>query len=671
MTDTEINKSQQQALLEEEASGFDAREWVFKILHYWYLFVISVSVALAAAYLQNRKWIAQYFSSATVIIKENGNVYGNNSALMNGFGVDASYKNVNNQVIMLSSYDLIGRVVDSLPFMRVEYMTKGHFKTRNQYRMTPVLIEPSRVSPMAYGQEFQEDLKIKSELGKPIENDLFSIAVFPSGNLRPGRIYFRFRDREGLVNEFLGRLRKEFVDEGSTVLRISLVSETPARDCEFIDKLCEIFLQQNLERKNSVADNSIRFINEQLELLRQSLLVSEGAMTDFRQENKFVDISSYAGTLMSRMDQYDSESMNIRLKETYIDYLEKYLTSNMEKESVVMPSSLGLNEGTLMTLVSQLNELVLQRGELSEKNVYYQKYTNDINNVKSAIREVISSMRASIMIEKKDLAERSRNVEHAIQRLPEKELQMVAIERNYRIDDNYYTFFLQKRAEAEIQKASNVPDNEVLDHARTTAMVNSNAKSRKYTNYFLIGLLAPLIFIILSELLNTKIRTPKEAEKLSDFHLIGSIRHARNQSPTLVKDRPRSSYAEMLRSIRTRIEFIVQRKTSISIAVTSTESGDGKTFLCTNLACLYSLSGKRVILVDLDIRKPNVHEKLGLETGLGLTNYLIGECAFEDTIRTNSNLGFDVLLAGTVPPNPGELVLSNRATTSLSSTRRL
>lgn len=679
MTDTGINKSQQQALLEEEASGFDAREWVFKILHYWYLFVISVSVALSAAYLQNRKWIAQYFSSATVIIKDNGNVYGNNSALMNGFGVDAGYKNVNNQVIMLSSYDLIGRVVDSLPFMRVEYMTKGHFKTRNQYRMTPVLIDPSRVSPAAYGplfaldiaddgtltitsatEEFQEDLKIKSEFGKPIENELFSIAVFPSGNLRTGRIYFRFRDREGLIGEFLGRLRKEFVDDGSTVLRISLVSETPARDCEFIDKLCEIFLQQNLERKNSVADNSIRFINEQLELLRQSLQVSEGAMTDFRQENKFVDVSSYAGTLMSRMNQYDSESMNIRLKETYIDYLEKYLTSNMEKESVVMPSSLGLNESTLMTLVSQLNELVLQRGELSEKNVYYQKYTNDINNVKNAIREVISSMRASILIEKKELAERSRTVEHAIQRLPEKELQMVAIERNYRIDDNYYTFFLQKRAEAEIQKASNVPDNEVLDHARTTAMVNSNAKSRKYSNYFLIGLLAPLIFIILSELLNTKIRTPKEAEKLSDFHLIGSIRHARNQSPTLVKDRPRSSYAEMLRSIRTRIEFIVQRKTSISIAVTSTESGDGKTFLCTNLACLYSLSGKRVILVDLDIRKPNVHEKLGLETGPGLTNYLIGECAFEDTIRSNSNLGFDVLLAGTVPPNPGELIHSEK-----------
>ena len=689
MANNDNYKSQQQALLEEEASGFDAREWVFKILHYWYLFVISVTVALSAAYLQNRKWIAEYFSSGTMIIKENAGNYGGNSALMNGFGVDAGYKNVNNQVIMLSSYDLIGRVVDSLPFMRVEYMTVGHFKTRNKYHETPVLATPLVVANEAYGplfaldieengrlsitsgtEKFAEDFEAHTYFGDTLQTQFFTAVFQPNGAIRPGRIYFRFRTRESLINEFQGRIRKEFVDEGSTVLRISLVSETPPRDCDFINKLCEIFLMQNLERKNAVADNSIRFINEQLELLRLSLQVSEGAMTDFRQENKFVDVSSYAGTLMTRMDQYDSEAMNIRLKETYIDYLDNYLNSGMEKESVVMPSSLGLSEPNLMTLVGQLNELILQRGELSDKNVYYQKYSNDIANVKSAIREVIRSMRASIQIEKKDLAERSRSVEHAIQNLPEKELQMVAIERNYRIDDNYYTFFLQKRAEAEIQKASNVPDNEILDRARTTATVNSNAKQRKYTNYFLIGLLAPLLFIILSELLNQKVRTPKEAEKLSDFHLIGSIRHARNQSPTLVKDRPRSSYAEMLRSIRTRIEFIVQRKTNISIAVTSTESGDGKTFLCTNLACLYSLSGKRVILVDLDIRKPNVHEKLGFEAKQGLTNYLIGECTLEDTIYRNPTLGFDVLLAGTIPPNPGELIHSDKLTEVIETLKR-
>ena len=670
---------------EEEASGFDAREWLFKILHYWYLFVISVSIALSAAYLQNRKWIAQYFSSGTIIIKDYGSTYGGSSALMSGFGVDAGYKNVNNQVIMLSGYDLIGRVVDSLPFMHVDYMTKGHFRTRNQYNNTPLIVEPHRVSSTAYGVLFAIQLDgkggvrislpdaddrdggfvVEGRCGEPIETKLFTATIWPLDNSRTDRLYFRFRDRDGLISEFQSKLRKEFVEEGSTVLRISLVSETPQRDCDFIDKLCEIYLMQNLERKNSVADNSIRFINEQLELLSQSLQVSEGAMTDFRQENKFVDVSSYAGTLMSRMDAYDTEAMTMHLKETYMDYLDKYLTSGMEKEAVVMPSTLGLNEPTLMQLVAQLNDLILQRGELSEKNVYYQKYSGDIANVKSAIREVIRSMRASLAIEKKDLQERSKAVENAIQNLPEKELQMVAIERNYRIDDNYYTFFLQKRAEAEIQKASNMPDNEILDKARTTSQVNSKAKKQKYTNYFLIGLLAPLLFIILSELLNQKVRTPKEAEKLSDFHLIGSIRHARSQSPTLVKDRPRSSYAEMLRSIRTRIEFITQRKSGISIAVTSSESGDGKTFLCTNLASLYGMSGKNVILIDLDIRKPNVHEKLGLPEDNGLTNYLIGDCTLEDTITHDETLGFDVLRAGTIPPNPGELIHSEKLSAAL------
>jgi uncharacterized protein involved in exopolysaccharide biosynthesis len=242
-----------------------------------------------------------------------------------------------------------------------------------------------------------------------------------------------------------------------------LTSETPERDRDFIDKLSDIYLLQNLERKNLVADNSIKFINEQLELLEKSLEVSETEMTTFRQQNKFVDVGSYAGQLMSKMAAYDQEFMSLRLKETYLDYLTNYLEQSIEQGGIVAPSSLGLNEPMLMSLTQQLNDLQIQRGEVSEKNVYYAKYTNDINNVKSAINEVVKSMRASLEIEKADLNKRSSNVEREIQHLPTKELQMVAIERNYRIDDNYYTFFLQKRAEAEIQKASNTPDNDILD----------------------------------------------------------------------------------------------------------------------------------------------------------------------------------------------------------------
>ena len=673
---------------EEGALSFNPIEWLFTFLHYWYLFVIAMAIALGLAMLKNRRWIPTYYSQGTIVIKESSAYGSSSSMLMSGFGVDAGYKNVNNQMIMLGSYDLISRVVDSLPFMQVEYITQGRFKTRQLYRQTPILVEFSRIDPRIYGQLFQVNflkdgslqvlstdenisLDLTAHYGEPLSCELFDITIWPTELMTSsGKMYFRFRNHESLVDEFMGRLQLSFVTEGSTVLALALVSETPQRDCEFLDKLAEIYLLQNLEQKNEVAENSIRFINEQLENLQSSLQVSEGAMTDFRQENKFVDVNSYAGQLMSRIAEYDQQQMALRLRETYFDYLINYIHQNIETGAVIAPTSLGLNEPMLMSLVQQLNDLRIQRGELTEKNVYYAKYTKDIENVKTAIEEVVNSMRASLEIEKTDLNARYKEVEKAIKQLPEKELQMVAIERNYRIDDNYYTFFLQKRAEAEIQKASNTPDNSIMDKARTTAVMNSKAKKKTTTTYLIIGFLIPLILIILSELLNNKMRSPKDVMKLKSFRLIGTLRHAKSQNPTLVRASPRSSYAEMLRAIRTRLEFLLRRKDKMMICITSTESGDGKTFLATNLASLYAMTGKKTLLIDLDLRKPNIHTKLGLENGNGVSNYLIGDCELKDIRVTNTPFGFDFVRAGTIPPNPGELVHSDKLGELLERARK-
>ena len=673
----QADPQQQQGGDDEESSmNFNPLEWIFTFLHYWYLFVIAIAIALGLAMLKNRRWIPSYLSQGTIVIKES-NSYGSSMALMQGFGVDAGYKNVNNQMIMLTSYDLMCRVVDSLPFMNVEYITQGRFKTRQLYRQTPILVDYTRLDPRAYGTMYQvtfrDDgmmhisstdeslpLEIDAHYGEPISCSLFDITIWPTEYMNNSKIYFRFRSREDLVNEFMSRVSLSFVTEGSTVLAISLVSEVPARDCEFIDKLAQIYLLQNLEQKNEVAENSIRFINEQLKSLQSSLQQSEGAMTDFRQENKFVDVNSYAGQLMGMVSSYDQKALELRLRETYFDYLINYINTNIESGAVIAPTTMGVDEPILMGLVQQLNDLRIQRGELTEKNVYYAKYTKDIENVKTAIGEVVSSMRASLEIEKEDLRRRTSEAEREIKKLPEKELQMVAIERNYRIDDNYYTFFLQKRAEAEIQKASNTPDNSIMDKARTTAIMNAKAKSKTTSKYLIIGFLIPALLIILSELLNNKIRSPKDVLKLKFFRLIGTLRHAKSQNPTLVRASPRSSYAEMMRAIRTRIEFVLRRKEKLVICVTSTESGDGKTFLSTNLASLYAMTGKKVLLIDFDLRKPNIHTKLGLENGSGMSNYLIGDCELKDILVKDTPFGFDFMRSGTIPPNPGELVHADK-----------
>lgn len=663
---------------QDEESSFNIMEWVSLFIGHWYLFAIGLVVALSLSYLQNRKWLAQYKTTGTVIIDESRSTMNSAQVLMQGFGIQESYRNVSNQVIMISSYDLLSRVVDSLPDLRLEYISKGKFKTRNLYDWAPIVIQTDYVSPDVYGIMFKininsnglititeesdnlsKDFKIKGKIGVPIQHRLFFLTINSVNNdIREEEMYFRYRSRESLISEFSSRLQLNYVMEGSSVLEISLASETPSRDVDFINKLCDIYLISNLERKNDAATKTINFIDEQLVNVSRSLSSSEDNLTDFRKRNQLIDVGSLSGELMSKAANYDNELNQVRLKETYLDYLSKYIKTNLDEGTIVAPTNLGLNEPMLMSLVEQINELILKRSELTEKNMFYSKYTQDISNVKNAIHEVVKNMQMSNNIQKKDLDRRLAEVDKQIQLLPEKELEMIGIERNYRMNDSYYTMFLQKRAEAQILKASNTPDNNILDRARTTSVTNSGEKSKTTMIFLVLGLLLPAGFVILKELLNSTIQSNKDVEKYCEFPLIGMVRHTSTESPYVVSNNPRSSFTEMFRIIRTRIEFLAQRKSDITIMVTSSESGDGKTYFSINLACVYAMASPKTLLIDMDIRKPSLYARIGCQNTIGVSNYLANQCTLDEIITRPPNAGFDFITAGTVPPNAGELIRS-------------
>jgi len=319
-----------------------------------------------------------------------------------------------------------------------------------------------------------------------------------------------------------------------------------------------------------------------------------------------------------------------------------------------------LNEPMLMTFVQQINELYNLRSEVTEANPIYQKYSKQIETSKLTVMEVIKSMRASLNIEKNDFQTRLAAVNKQIEELPKKELEMVAIERKYKMDDNYYTFFLQKRAESEILKASNTPDNDILDKARIVTITNSDKRSKTTMVFLLFGLLIPTFIVILMELLNNTVHSTKDVEKNSSFQLIGAVRHTKSTDPLIVSKNPRSAYTEMFRIIRTRVEFIVQRKTNIVVMTTSTESGDGKTYFSINLASVYAMASKKTILIDMDIRKPSVNQRFNIIHPLGITNYLVGQCTLDEIILKLPKVDFDILPAGSIPPNPGELIRSDK-----------
>jgi len=664
---------------DEEGSNFDIMEWVHNFLHYWYLFVIGVIISLGLAYLQNRKWLPSYKTSGTMIIEEY-RTSSSTQALMQGFGVQSGYKNVDNQVIMLGSYDLISKVVDSLPQLKVEYISKGKFKTRNLYNTSPIQIQSDYIAPVAINLMFKinlnangtytitadddkrfKEFRAEGRIGEHLMTKLFYITVNNTNSYYSnGELYFVFRDKESLVADFSSRLGFQYVVEGSSVLEISLVGENPDRDIDFINKLAQTFLLDNLDRKNDAANKTINFIDTQLANIQQSLSVSQDELTNFRQRNQIIDVASHTGELLGKATQYDSELSALKLRETYLNYLSNYLKTNLEDGSVVAPSSLGLNEPMLMSLVQQINDLNLKKSELSEKNFYYAKYTRDIENVKTAIHEVVKSMRAGIQIEKNEFNNKNAKVQSEINQLPSKELEMISIERKYKMDDNYYTFFLQKRAEAEILKSSNTPDNNILDTARIMSITNGGTKSKTTMMFLLFGIIIPALIVVLKELLNNTVRSSKDIEKNSDFQVIGMVRHTQSFDTLLVPKNPRSVFTEAFRVIRTRIEFIVQRKKNIMIMITSGESGDGKTYFGINLAGIYSMSSPKTILVDMDIRKPSVNERFNITNTEGVTNYLIGQCELEDVILRLPGVDYDILPAGTVPPNAGELIRSEK-----------
>ncbi len=666
--------------MEEEESSFDIMEWVQYFLHFWYLFVIGIILSLGLAYLDNRSWLPTFQTAGTVMIEEYRGVSSGSQALMQGFGVETGYRNVNNQVIMLGSYDLVCKVVDSLASLKVDYISKGSFKTRNLYKTAPISIESDFIAPEAYNILFKiklrsngtysitvEDNKLydnfllEGRYGQPVQHNLFFITVNNVDKfLGNSEIYFQFRSRESLVADFSSRLSFKYVVEGSSVLQVSLVSETPERDVDFINKLCETFLAQNLDRKNDAANKTIKFIDTQLGSVEKKLNVSEDEMTKFRQRNQIVDVSSHTSDLLGKATKFDAQQSEIKLRETYLDYLSKYLKTNFADGTVVAPSSLGLNEPMLMASIQQINDLVTQRSDVSEKNMYYAKYTKEIDNVKKTALEVVKSMRASLEIEKADFTKRFSKVKQEIEELPTKELEMIAIERKYKMDDNYYTFFLQKRAESEILKSSNTPDNNILDKARVLSVTNGDKKSKTTLMFLLFGILIPTLIVVIKELMNNTVRSSKDVEKNSSFPLIGAVRHTLSNDPMLVAKNPRSAFTEMFRVIRTRIEFIVQRKTNIIMMSTSTESGDGKTYFSINLAAIYSMASPKTILVDMDIRKPTVNQRFNIVQTNGVTNYLINQCTLDDVILKLPGIDFDILPAGTIPPNSGELIRSDK-----------
>lgn len=671
-------------VFEEEESSFDFMKWLVLIARYWYLFVISITLALTLAYLSNKKWNPMYKVGARVIIEETtkNKQIGGAQSVMQGFDVQEGYRNVNNQIIMFSSSNLIRKAIDKLS-LDVEYYTRGRFKTHSLYKTSPIQIKYDYLSEVVYPLEFHfysiddrtykisfegnkqtSGFTLTGKYGVPLQCSMFFITVYKTEYFQNrSSLFFRFRSKDDLVDNFSNRLAIDFVMKGSSVVEISLVGDIAERDEDFLNVLCEEFLADELARKNDEASKTIDFIDRQLMNIADSLNIAAGHLRDYETKNDIIDITSYSGSIVGKKADLETQRTDLNLRKSYLDYLSNYLKGNIQDGKIVAPSSLGVTDPLLISAVSDYMDLQNKRNEMGVGSPYFKKYQTQLEVKKQALFELLKSVREDFDLETRNYEKEYEKFRKDAATLPDKENAMLGLQRIYNLHDNYCTYLMQKRAESQIQKASNSPDNIVLDKAQLITVTNAGDRQKRYSMNFLLGLLLPLFFIVLKEILNTTIRNKKDISKYTRYDFIGSIRRANIEDPVLVLRRPKSLFAESFRLIRNRLEFITKyrrKENGISVLVTSCQSGEGKSYFCINLSGIYSMEGKKTILIDLDLRKPSIANTLSIKKHRGLSNYLIDQATLDDIIVKDTKYPFDIILSGTLPPNPGELIKNQK-----------
>lgn len=662
----------------EDQNSIDIKKWLLKILSNWYIFFISIILFLVGCYYLNRMIDPLYKSTSTVLIEEfkQSSMVGAQS-IMQDFGVNA-YRNVNNQIVLLSSYSMVKRAVDSLE-LEVDYYYEENFRNYPFYKDAPIsvtFLNKENIPPrlvcsvkninntscqlIIKGEEPFHNYNSEIKYGETIPLSGYSLIINKSDfyTEEMPEIFFKYRTKESLIDEFSARMSIDFVMDQATIVEVALESPNPLRDVDFLNTLIQEFLNDNLERKNSEAKKTIEFINTQLSGIADSLAISENSLQDYRADNKVIDISSQSSLLIQKANQLETQKATLKIKRDYYQYLKDYLKDNKE-DALVTPSTIGIEDPLLNTYIKQYTDIQLEKQLLKEKSPYQNTTSVQLSKIRSALLEstknAIENTNHSILEINKQL----QDVEKDAEELPSKERKMLGIQRNLSVNDAYYTFLLQKRSEAQIQQASNSPDNMLIDSARSLGRTNRKKTRLNYIIAFMLGGGLPLLCIILIEALNNKIRTKTDIEEITDLPILGVISHKDSESKIPTYDNPRSTFAESFRGLRTRLNFMQGTQPTYTIMVTSALPGEGKTFIAINLAGIYALSGKKTLLLGYDLRKPKIANYLNEEHNTGLSNYLIGQNTLDDVI-THYKGNLDIIYSGTIPPNPGELSANNK-----------
>lgn len=667
---------------ESEGSIFNLKWFVTTIIATWPWFLGSIIVAVVCANIYLRYSVPVYKISSEILINENKAGAKADDQVLEGLGLSQKSNDIGNIIRILRSKALMTKVVNRLK-LNVQYFEHGNVKTTQYYGAVPfnVVINDSLLDNITETYNFkivfdnnnefvvsQDQATWKGRLGSPINLPFGEAVIIKTDQLpiKPNVKYgFTISSAYQMAVNYLGGLDIVRPEKAASYINISVLDEIPNRGKDVVDTLVQVYVEKNIEDRNQIATKTIEFIRDRLKDVTKDLTGVEEKIVSFKESNKLTaDVKDQSQVLLASTSTTQKELTDKEVQLQVIEELEKYILDARNKQKTV-PSGLLTDEGgAINKVIDKYNQLQAERYKLliynTETNPQVKSIDKQIENARQDMQNSIEATKRSIQVVINELRRRTGSINAEIRDVPRTEMKYLEFSRQQHIREELYLYLLKKSEETQVAKSSTVSNVNVINPAENEGAVKPNV-SRVKNMAVLLGLLIPMGIMLIRRMLNTRIIARSDILNNSTVPIIGEIGHSDNENAVVVKQNSHSVLSEQFRALRTNVQFMLPDKKDKVIMLTSSMSGEGKSFIAINLASTFSISGKKVALMELDLRKPKISKHLGLNNSIGLSTYAVGQAEMEDIIQPS---GIDdnlfVIPSGPVPPNPAELIMLPR-----------
>lgn len=659
----------------------EVRQLIAVIANYWYLFAGGVAVSMITAFMIIQYVPKQWSVVGKIIIEDDKNspskllTSGVNSDLSSLFDIKS---NSYNEVRVLESRNLLRRVItdmninvhvfdknglvstelyDDAPF-KVILHQKGDLVRSDNYKLTILNNQDYRL--------VGNDIDRRGSFGVATKLADYAITLIKTPRFNPaGNYKIAIRSTKRAENELAAKFTASLSDKQSTVIGLQLNFGNSKRGELILQRFMELYLKNNLSNKVRIADSTIKFIDSRLSVVSAELGKVEKNLETYKVNNKISDINAQSKALVQGASDYQQKLNETEVQLAVVNDLYKYVSDG--KNAQVVPSSLITKDMSFGSAINAYNEMLLRKEQyklnLQETSSIVKNLDQQIETARAMLLTSLKSYRHSLNISEAAIVRQNAAIDNKIADAPVKERVYLDYSRQQSLKQDLYLFLLQKREETAISQKATISNCRILDNAESDEDPFSPKKSFIYSIASLIGLFLPAAGLGLKQMLNNRISKKDDIEKHTTVAVLGQISKNTHKQKMLIYNEARTVISEEIRALRTNLKYVTDGGRSNVIMFTSSMSGEGKSFISLNLGNSIAMSGKKVVLLELDLRKPKLLKYLGTHADYGFTDYVISpdKAAIDDFIHPSTlNENFFFISSGTLPPNPAEILMSGK-----------